>query len=72
MEGQEAQERFFLDTDWLAIGHIDEFLQLPPAENERNWVLEVDDPHPAAKKLEDTGIQTNGHGSIKIGYLAEE
>lgn len=61
LQAQETQEPVLLDTDWLAIGHVDEFLQFLPADNERGWVLMADDPRAAIKMLKD--IQTAGHGS---------
>ncbi|KAL1853926.1 hypothetical protein Daus18300_011668 [Diaporthe australafricana] len=62
LQAQETQEPLLLDTDWLAIGHVDEFLQFLPAENERGWVLMADDPRAAIKMLND--VQTAGQGSI--------
>lgn len=61
LQAQETQGPVLLDTDWLAIGHVDEFLQFLPAGNERGWVLMADDPRAAIKMLKD--IQTAGHGS---------
>lgn len=61
LQAQETQEPVLLDTDWLAIGHVDEFLQFLPADNERGWVLMADDPRAAIKMLKD--VQAAGHGS---------
>lgn len=44
LEAQETQRPIELDTDWLVVGHVDEFLQFLPADNERGWVLMADDP----------------------------
>ncbi|KAH8747650.1 arginine deiminase type-4 [Diaporthe sp. PMI_573] len=61
LQAQETQEPVLLDADWLVVGHVDEFLQFLPADNERGWVLMADDPRAAIKMLKD--IQTAGHGS---------
>ena len=44
LEAQETQVPLELDTAWLIVGHVDEFLQFLPADNERGWVLMADDP----------------------------
>lgn len=44
LRAQEVQAPVSLDTSWLVVGHVDEFLQFLPADNERGWVLMVDDP----------------------------
>lgn len=44
LEAQETQVPLELDTSWLFVGHVDEFFQFLPADNERGWVLVADDP----------------------------
>lgn len=44
LNAQETQKRIELDTDWLSVGHVDEFLQFLPVDNEHGWVLMADDP----------------------------
>ncbi|KAK0386979.1 hypothetical protein NLU13_5293 [Sarocladium strictum] len=44
LDAQEVQAPVRLDTSWLDVGHVDEFLQFLPADNERGWVLMVNDP----------------------------
>jgi protein-arginine deiminase len=62
LEAQESQNPLHLDTSWLAIGHVDEFLQFLPAKNKRGWVAVIDDPRAAIKLLKDT--HKAGHGSL--------
>ncbi|GKU16439.1 unnamed protein product, partial [Fusarium langsethiae] len=62
LEAQESQYPLLLDTAWLAIGHVDEFLQFLPAKNKRGWVAVIDDPRAAIKLLQDT--RKAGHGSL--------
>lgn len=59
LEAQEVQKPIELDTDWLQVGHVDEFLQFLPAGNDRGWVLMVDDPV-AGLDLIKTAAKTHG------------
>ncbi|KAH7002862.1 hypothetical protein EDB82DRAFT_542636 [Fusarium venenatum] len=59
---QEAQHPVLLDTAWLAIGHVDEFVQFLPAKNKRGWVAVIDDPRAGIKLLE--AQRKAGHGDI--------
>lgn len=64
LEAQETQKPLELDTTWLYIGHVDEFLQFLPANNERGWVVAVDDPLAGLAILEE--VQKDGlGGSVK-------
>ncbi|KAF5559912.1 arginine deiminase type-3 [Fusarium napiforme] len=63
LEAQESQKPLRLDTDWLAVGHVDEFLQFIPANNTpRGWVAVISDPILAIKILENA--KKAGHGSL--------
>lgn len=62
LEAQESQKPILLDTSWLAIGHVDEFVQFLPAGNKRGWVAVIDDPRAAIKLLKDA--YQAGHGSL--------
>ncbi|KAF5964150.1 protein-arginine deiminase type-3 [Fusarium bulbicola] len=62
LEAQESQKPLRLDTSWLAVGHVDEFLQFIPANNTRGWVVVISDPSLAIKILEEK--KKAGHGSI--------
>ncbi|KAI9043154.1 uncharacterized protein KD926_004337 [Aspergillus affinis] len=53
LQAQQTQDPILLDTDWLAIGHVDEFLQSLPADNERGWLVVVDDPRAGIQLLND-------------------
>ncbi|KAF4419919.1 hypothetical protein FACUT_11359 [Fusarium acutatum] len=53
LEAQESQKPLWLDTSWLAVGHVDEFLQFIPANNNRGWVAVISDPRLAIKLLQD-------------------
>ncbi|KAH7213336.1 uncharacterized protein BKA55DRAFT_528673 [Fusarium redolens] len=62
LEAQESQNPLLLDTAWLSIGHVDEFLQFLPAKNKRGWVAVIDDPLAAIMLLQET--RKAGHGSL--------
>lgn len=62
LDAQEAQSPVRLDTSWLYVGHVDEFMHFLPVNTSRGWALVVDDPLAAVdmfKKLE-----KNGHGNV--------
>ncbi|KAI9151443.1 Zinc-type alcohol dehydrogenase-like protein [Paramyrothecium foliicola] len=63
LQAQELQEPLILDTDWLAVGHVDEFLQFLPANTKRGWVLMADDPRAGIDLMEQ--IVRNGHGATR-------
>jgi protein-arginine deiminase len=44
LEAQGYQRPIQIDTSWLAVGHVDEFMTFLPAKNTRGWVVVVADP----------------------------
>lgn len=62
LQAQETQDPILLDTHWLLIGHVDEFIQFIPANVERGWVPVVNDPRVGIEMLKK--LQDQGHGSI--------
>ncbi|KAF5856143.1 hypothetical protein ETB97_007826 [Aspergillus alliaceus] len=45
IRAQELQDPLVLDVDWLAVGHVDEFVQFLRAKDSRHgWVLFIADP----------------------------
>lgn len=60
---QELQSPLVLDTSWLAIGHVDEFLQFLPADNARGWVVAVADVQAGLAVLRDA--QARGYGGSR-------
>lgn len=61
---QETQDPLLLDTDWLAIGHVDEFVQFVPFDSERGWIIMADDPMAGIKLLQQ--IKASGQGSQRV------
>lgn len=60
---QELQSPLVLDTSWLAIGHVDEFVQFVPSDAPRGWTIAVADVEAALAVLRD--VQARGHGSTR-------
>ncbi|KAG7142110.1 Protein-arginine deiminase type-4 like protein [Verticillium longisporum] len=63
LEAQGFQAPLALDTSWLYVGHVDEFLQFLPADNKRGWILMADDPHAGLELLK--RASRNGHGGVR-------
>jgi protein-arginine deiminase len=61
---QEIQDPLLLDTAWLWVGHVDEFIQFLPAKTERGWVIMVNDPEAGINLLREA--QASGQGSAKL------
>ncbi|KAJ8115935.1 hypothetical protein ONZ43_g4551 [Nemania bipapillata] len=57
MKAQEFQEPLVLDTDWLAVGHVDEIVQFLPANTPYGWALYIADLRAGIKILEDAKEQ---------------
>jgi protein-arginine deiminase len=58
---QGLQSPLLLDTSWLAVGHVDEFVQFLPAKTPRGWRVAVADPDAGLKLLRTA--KSGGHGS---------
>ncbi|MFC3573197.1 protein-arginine deiminase domain-containing protein [Streptomyces yaanensis] len=73
LASQGMQNPLLLDTSWLQIGHVDEFVQFLPADTPRGWRIAVADPDAGMKLLKDA--KAAGHGATKMfsfkgtGYL---
>ncbi|ODA83318.1 hypothetical protein RJ55_01831 [Drechmeria coniospora] len=48
---QEVQDPLLIDSMWLPVGHVDEFLQFLPANTSRGWSIMVNDPHAGTRLL---------------------
>jgi protein-arginine deiminase len=53
-----------LDTGWLGIGHVDEFVQFLPADTPRGWKIGIADPEGTLALLRKA--QRDGHGHTKV------
>ncbi len=61
LESQGMQNPLGLDTSWLTVGHVDEFLQFVAAPGSRlGWKALVADPSAGLELLR--GVQKSGHG----------
>ncbi|KAJ4244059.1 hypothetical protein NW762_014672 [Fusarium torreyae] len=59
--GNGAQDTLFLETGWLMVGHVDEFVQFLPFDNELGFTIGIASPDVGIKIL--TDAQAAGHGN---------
>lgn len=64
LAAQGFQQPLLLDTSWLAVGHVDEFLQFLPAPTPRGWRLAVSDPNAGLDVLR--RLRAAGHGRTRV------
>jgi protein-arginine deiminase len=60
LEAQKLQKPLILETGWLAIGHVDEFVQFLPYNNSLGWTIAIADTTTGFATLKD--IEAMGHG----------
>ncbi|MFF4606828.1 protein-arginine deiminase domain-containing protein [Streptomyces sp. NPDC001339] len=63
LRAQGAQDPLVLETGWLAVGHVDEFVQFLPANTPRGWKIGIADPEGGLALLRTA--QREGHGHTK-------
>jgi protein-arginine deiminase len=61
LEAQRLQKPLVLETGWLAIGHLDEFVQFLSYNNSLGWTIAIADTKSALAALKN--IEAKGHGS---------
>ncbi|MBB5937742.1 protein-arginine deiminase [Streptomyces zagrosensis] len=64
LTSQGMQDPLLLDTSWLHVGHVDEFVQFLPANTPRGWRIGIADPQGGLKLLRDA--QQAGHGKTRV------
>ncbi|MFE8964026.1 protein-arginine deiminase domain-containing protein [Streptomyces iakyrus] len=64
LKAQGLQDPLLLDTSWLGVGHVDEFVQFLPADTPRGWRIGIADPKAGLQLLRDA--QRDGHGRTKM------
>ncbi|XP_076598511.1 protein-arginine deiminase type-2 isoform X1 [Chaetodon auriga] len=61
---QKVQEPIALFSDWLIVGHIDEFMTFVPAPDRKGFRLLLASPDAGYKLFR--GLQSDGHGQAKL------
>ncbi|XP_018539401.1 protein-arginine deiminase type-2 isoform X2 [Lates calcarifer] len=61
---QKVQEPIALFSDWLLVGHVDEFLTFVPAPDRKGFRLLLASPDAGYKLFR--GLQNDGHGQAKL------
>ncbi|KAK6851338.1 hypothetical protein PG995_012460 [Apiospora arundinis] len=60
LEAQGVQSPLILETGWMVIGHVDEFVQFLPFNNSLGFTIAIADTHSALEMLK--GVQASGNG----------
>jgi protein-arginine deiminase len=71
IDSQGWQEVLYLDTSWLAVGHVDESLSFSSAPNARGWVVLHADAGLGWSMLEDESAAGNGNVPMFVGTSAQ-
>ncbi|KAF1737828.1 Protein-arginine deiminase type-3 [Beauveria bassiana] len=71
LQAQEMQDPLLVDTTWLEVQHVDEFLQFLPAETPLKWRVMVSDPIGAVRVLQDAQAAGRGNGSYSSQPLSD-
>ncbi|KAL5333211.1 hypothetical protein BJX70DRAFT_403818 [Aspergillus crustosus] len=61
--GQGVQNTLFLQTGWLRVGHVDEFVQFLPYDNDLGFTIAVASPRRALEIYREA--QEQGHGGVR-------
>ncbi|XP_044068152.1 protein-arginine deiminase type-2 isoform X2 [Siniperca chuatsi] len=64
LRAQKVQEPIALFSDWLLVGHVDEFLTFVPAPDRKGFRLLLASPDAGYKLFR--GLQNDGHGQAKL------
>lgn len=64
LQSQEAQSPLFLETGWLAIGHVDEMVQFLPSNTSLGFTIAIADTASAVSLLRDA--DSSGHGDTPL------
>lgn len=64
LEAQGAQKPLYVDTSWLLVGHVDEFVSFVNAPTARGWAMVVLDPRLGLRLLRQA--RAAGHGGAAM------
>jgi protein-arginine deiminase len=60
---QQVQSPLILEAGWLIVGHVDEFVQFLPYDNDLGFAISIADTESAISLLKD--LEANGHGGTR-------
>ncbi|TLD18401.1 hypothetical protein PspLS_10149 [Pyricularia sp. CBS 133598] len=63
LNSQSLQAPLILETGWLLIGHVDEFVQFLPYNNKLGFTISIADTLSGMKMLKE--VQAGGHGKVR-------
>ncbi|KAL2130697.1 hypothetical protein VTI74DRAFT_6084 [Chaetomium olivicolor] len=64
LRSQGMQSPLFLETGWLAVGHVDEMVQFVPAKSTLGFTIAIVDTASAISLLRDA--ESSGHGNTRL------
>jgi protein-arginine deiminase len=64
LRAQGAQRPLVVDTSWLAVGHVDEFVSFVPNDSPRGWTIAVEDPRAGLQLLQ--RLHDSGAGAARV------
>jgi protein-arginine deiminase len=64
LRSQGTQRPLVVDSGWLSVGHVDEFLSFVPNHSHRGWTIAVEDPNAGIALLK--RLQKEGNGGAKV------
>ncbi|QCW49523.1 hypothetical protein FE634_02235 [Nocardioides dongxiaopingii] len=70
LDRQGFQDPIVVDTSWLSVGHIDEFMSVVPADNDRGWTVVAADPRLALDLLTELDDAGRGGETLYTPYDA--
>jgi protein-arginine deiminase len=53
-----------VNTSWLTVGHVDEFVSFVPNDSKRGWTIAVEDPQAGLRLLR--RLRAEGHGRARV------
>ncbi|PFH59099.1 hypothetical protein XA68_12814 [Ophiocordyceps unilateralis] len=62
LHGQRLQPPLLLETGWLLVGHVDEFVQFVPYENDLGFTIAIADTRSAVRLMQE--LEKDGHGGV--------
>lgn len=70
LEAQGAQSPVYIDTSWLLVGHVDEFVSFVKAPSARGWAMVVLDPRLGVRLLRQARAAGRGNARMFVGKRA--
>ncbi|RCI07489.1 hypothetical protein L249_4532 [Ophiocordyceps polyrhachis-furcata BCC 54312] len=71
LQAQRLQDPLVLEAGWLVVGHVDEFVQFVPYDNDLGFTIAIADTASAMSLMQK--LETDGHGAVTaVSYPAHD